>query len=313
MVDPIGRFAVLFADVSGSTRLYENLGDTEAFQMINECLGLVRTAVEGNGGRVVKTIGDEVMAVFPKADSAADAAIDMQTTVSRRAFSNGGRLTIRVGFNFGPAIEADGDVFGDSVNIAARMVALAKGEQVILSALTAERLTPQFRSRVRHIDSLTVKGKLEDLGICELLWQESEVELTMLNTRPRSLPARIRLRLGTHEIELDTTRPSCTFGRSSQNDFVITGRLASRVHARVERRRDKFVLIDQSSNGTLVAINGEPEVLLRREEMILRGAGRIVFGHAMGTDLGDAADVVKFSDNTISSSTSLPDVDRSPS
>ncbi len=94
------------------------------------------------------------------------------------------RLAIRVGFHVGPAIEVDGDVFGDSVNVAARMAALAKGEQVILSGETAEALSPLLRARVREIDSLTVKGKHKDIGIYELIWQSSEAELTSLSTRP---------------------------------------------------------------------------------------------------------------------------------
>lgn len=281
----MSQCTVLFADVCGSTRLYEMLGDAEALRTINQCLELVRSAVDEHRGRVVKTIGDEVMAAFSKIDDAADAAIDMQTNVAQQEFTPHFRLAIRVGFNFGPAIEVNGDVFGDSVNVAARMVALAKAEQVVLTAPTAAALALRLRSRVRQIDSLTVKGKLNDIDICELTWRDPEVELTMRNTRPRMLPARIRLRLGTLELGLDKTRPSCTLGRDPQNDLVIADLMASRMHARIERRRDKFVLIDESSNGTFVTIDGEPEVLLRREEMILRGAGRIRFGHASRGDV----------------------------
>jgi len=285
MPESMSQCTVLFADVCGSTRLYEMLGDAEALRTINQCLELVRSAVDEHRGRVVKTIGDEVMAAFSKIDDAADAAIDMQTNVAQQEFTPHFRLAIRVGFNFGPAIEVNGDVFGDSVNIAARMVALAKAEQVVLTAPTAAALALRLRSRVRQIDSLTVKGKLNDIDICELTWRDPEVELTMRNTRPRMLPARIRLRLGTLELGLDKTRPSCTLGRDPQNDLVIADLMASRMHARIERRRDKFVLIDESSNGTFVTIDGEPEVLLRREEMILRGAGRIRFGHASRGDV----------------------------
>jgi class 3 adenylate cyclase len=292
MPDDTCNRAILFADVSGSTRLYETLGDADALALITRCLALVRSACEGHGGRVIKTIGDEVMVMFPAADQAAEAAAEMQARVSTERLSDRVRLAIRVGFNFGPAIEVENDVFGDSVNVAARMVALAKGEQVILSAQTAAALAPTLRARVRQIDSLTVKGKHDDIGIYELIWQDSEAELTALATRPRALPAHIRLRHGTREIELDEARPSCALGRDGQNDVVIADRMASRVHARIERRRDKFVLVDQSSNGTFVAIEGEPEVQLRREEIILRGRGCISFGHAVQPEGGE---VVEFS------------------
>jgi hypothetical protein len=178
------------------------------------------------------------------------------------------------------------------VNVAARMVAQAKGGQVILSAAAVAALAAPLRARVRQIDSLNVKGKLDDIGIFELLWQDSEAELTAMATRPRALPAHLRLRHGARDLELDEARPSCTFGRDLSNDVVIADRLASRMHARVERRRDKFVLADQSSNGTYVTIEGEPEVALRREEMILRGRGRISFGHARGDGAGESVEFV---------------------
>lgn len=287
MIHDASNLAVLFADVSGSTRLYETVGDANALAAIGGCLSLVRAACEGHGGRVVKTIGDEVMAAFPTADQAAEAAAEMQARVSEQSSAGRIRLAIRVGFHVGPAIELDGDVFGDSVNVAARMTALAKAEQVILSGPAADALTPSLRSRVREIDSLTVKGKHKDIGIFELIWQASEDDLTALSTRPVRPSARIRLRHGAREIELGEVHSTLALGRDAQNDVVIADRMASRMHARIERRRDKFVLVDQSSNGTYVTVDGEPEIELRREEMILRGRGHVSFGHAYQDDAGE--------------------------
>ena len=276
--------AVLFADVSGSTRLYESLGDTEALATIGRCVALMSTVCVGHGGRVVKTIGDEVMAVFPSADTAAQAAAEMQARISEHPPVGGSRLAIRVGFHLGPAIETDGDVFGDSVNVAARMAALAKREQIILSSHTADALAPWLRARVREIDTLSVKGKSKDIGIFELIWQESDEDLTAVASRWKPLPARIVLRHGTKELVLDDSATTITIGRDADSDIVIADRKASRLHARVERRRDKFVIIDQSSNGTYVTVDGEPEIMLRREELMLRGRGHVTFGHAYAVD-----------------------------
>ena len=292
MTSAATEFAVLFADVSGSTRLYESVGDAAALDTIGRCLATMRTACEGHGGRVVKTIGDEVMAVFPGADHAAEAAAEMQARISEQPVEGRVRLAIRVGFHFGPAIEVEGDVFGDSVNTAARMAALAKSEQVILSGQTADLLSPLLRTRVRQIDSLTVKGKHKDIGIFELIWQGPDADLTALATRPIHVPARILLRHGEREIELNEARPGMTLGRDPQNDVVIADRMASRLHARIERRRDKFVLVDQSSNGTFVTIEGDAEIQLRREEIVLRGRGRATFGHVWK---GAADEVLTFS------------------
>jgi adenylate cyclase len=284
MAEVPSSMAVLFADVCGSTRLYESLGDTEALATIGRCVAVISTVCVGHGGRVVKTIGDEAMAVFPSADLAAQAAAEMQARISEQSPVGGSRLAIRIGFHLGPAIETEGDVFGDSVNVAARMAALAKREQIILSADTADALAPWLRARVRVLDTLTVKGKAQDMGIVELIWQESEEDLTAVATRWKPLPARIVLRRGTKELVLDETASAITLGRDEENDIVITDRKASRLHARVERRRDKFVIIDLSSNGTFVTVDGEPEIMLRREELILRGRGHVAFGHAYQDD-----------------------------
>jgi adenylate cyclase len=286
--------AVLFADVSGSTRLYEAFGDELALATIERILTLVKGVCEEQGGRVVKTIGDEAMAVFLTADQAAKAAWDMQVKVSALAPVGTSHLAIRVGFHFGPALEVNGDVFGDSVNVASRMVALAKGEQVITSAQTADTLAPWLRARARELDSLTVKGKVKDIGIFELIWQEAQEDMTMMVAPRKKAPARIRLRHGTVDVELGEEHAQFTFGRGAQNDAVILDRMASRAHARIERRRDKFVVIDQSSNGTYVTIEGEDEIQLRREELLLRGRGHLSFGHS-ATDEEAPAEIVTFS------------------
>ena len=276
--------AVLFADIAGSTRLYEQLGDAKALSTIDQCLALVRDASAGHDGRIVKTIGDEAMVVFPSADQAVKAAGEIQLRMNSFADESSVRVAFRIGVHCGAAIEAqDGDVFGDSVNVAARMVALAKSGQVILTASTAEGLSPQLRGKVREVDVMTVKGKDKDIAIMELVWLDS-AELTTLTTRPKLRVSRLQLLHGTREIDLGPGATSLTIGRDTQNDVVIADRLASRQHARIERRRDKFVVVDQSSNGTFVTIEGEPEVQLRREEMMLRESGHISFGHAYEAD-----------------------------
>ena len=287
MSQPDTELAVLFADVSGGTRLYEKLGNAQALVAVARCLDLVRAVCEGRSGRVVKTIGDEAMTVFRSVDETAEAAAEVQAKLAELAPVGGTRLAMRIGFHLGPAIEAEGDVFGDCVNVAARMVALAKAGQVITSSETVAALSPWLRSRFRELDSLTVKGKAQDVRICELLWQESADELTALSTRPKSQPAKMWLRLGEREIELTESQDALTLGRDLQCDVVIGDKMASRMHARIERRRDKFVLVDQSSNGTYVTVDGEKEILVRREELVLRGRGQICFGHAAQAGTSD--------------------------
>jgi class 3 adenylate cyclase len=276
--------AVLFADISGSAKLYETLGDAEALATVERCLAIIQQACVDSGGRIVKTIGDEVMAVFAAADGAARAATDMQSRVSAQRTSRGTPLAIHVGFNFGPVLEEGNDVFGDAVTIAARLSTLARGGQVFTSAPTVAELAPALRARTRSQQAHTVKGKQKDIDLFELVWQETEDELTALSTHVKFRPAHLTLKHGDRQIDLSEAVPTLSIGRDLQNDVVISDRKASRLHAHIERRRDKFVLVDHSSNGTYVTVQGEAEIVLRREELVLRNRGHVSFGHAYQDD-----------------------------
>lgn len=287
------NLCVLFADVAGSTRLYERLGDAEALHAVERCLNRVDRVVASYKGRVIKTIGDEIMAVFDTAEEGMQAACDMQQRIEDLPPISGVKLSIRVGFHFGSAIEDKNDVFGDTVNVSARMTALAKGGQIITTGDAIDALPPLLRQSSREIDAIAIKGKAEVMRVCEVLWQESD-DLTMKSasivpTAP--LPLMVKLRHGNAEITLDSAHPLASLGRDLGCDIVIHDPRASRTHGRIELRRDKFVLVDQSTNGTYVTFHGEAEFVLKREETFLRNRGRISFGHPWAQD---KAEVVEF-------------------
>jgi adenylate cyclase len=272
--------AVLFADVVGSTRLYETFGDDQAKQMIDECLNALRSVVRQYGGRVIKTIGDEIMCVLPSADNGCLAATDMQHKIMALPPVSSFKRSLRIGFHFGPVIEENSDVFGDTVNLAARMTGLAKGMQIITTGATVTCLSPMLKQSTRNIAVLPVKGKGDDVEVCEIIWQGDD-ELTM-STASIAVTAKIvtlSLQHAGQVLELDYD--NIVLGRDAQCNVVISDRNASRQHARIERRRDKFFLVDQSTNGTFVVSQNEPEVVLRREELMLRGNGLIGFGHSV--------------------------------
>jgi class 3 adenylate cyclase len=283
--------AILFADISGSTRLYETLGDAEALSTIARTLEVIRRICEEHGGRVVKTIGDEAMAIFPNAANAAFAAISMQTQVSQMRTRLGAPMAIHSGFHFGPVIDERNDVFGDSVNVAARLTELAKAGQTLVSADTGNVLSPSLRSRMRMQATHTVRGKQDDIAVYELIWQESVEELTAMAPRAAVAAARLTLKHGETVVNLGPTVNAFTFGRDAQTDMMIYDKMGSRLHARIERRAHKFVLVDLSTNGTYCAVDGEGEIELRHEEFTLRGRGRIVFGHRY---VGEPCEKVEF-------------------
>ncbi len=260
--------------------MYETLGDASARQRVAECLALLTAEILRHQGTVVKTIGDEVMSTFPSAAAAVQAACAMQEALTAKASQGQVSLAIRVGMHYGPVLVEEGDVFGDAVNVAARMVSLAKAGQVITTAQTVATLPPALRAATRYIDRAWVKGKQEELDIYEVIWREDDLtrmEASPLPPPPRS-QARLWLRVHERELALDPARPSVTLGRGQQNDIVMQDEYISRLHARIEYRRSKFVLLDQSTNGTFVRTADGKVTTLRREEMVLQGSGVISLG-----------------------------------
>lgn len=287
-------FAILFADVSGSTVLYETLGDRRALKAVESVLDELRAATGAREGRVVKTLGDEIMAVFPTAGAAAAAAIEMQERVAGIKSHGALRLGVRIGFHAGPVLEEGGDFFGDAVNTAARMAGVAKSGQIVTTASTAEALPQEMLARTRDLDRLAVKGKQAELQVFELLWRDDD-DLTVLGTSEQMLdsPARVlRLTHGERSLVMDADLTMVLIGRDAASDIVIAHRSASRLHGRIERRKANYFYTDLSTNGTYVTIGRDAEIRLRREEIMLRGQGRLAYGHS-GKDA--RAEIVRFS------------------
>jgi len=278
------ELAILFADVVGSTQLYEELGDTRAREMVGKCVEIMRNATEDNGGKVIKTIGDEVMATFAEADQAIAAARAMQEQIAAATelAHDNGHVAIRVGCHFGPVVQEMRDVFGSAVHTANRMTSQAKAHQIVTTLATVERLSPELRPMARQIDVATVRGKAEEVILFEIVWQPDEAT-SMLPTVPWShdksrKAKRLKLKCRGTEIIVGEGRKSASLGRSDENDVVVKGNLISRVHARIESTRDRFTLVDESTNGTFVQSDEGDEIFVRRDSTVLKGKGIIGLG-----------------------------------
>src|SRR6266540_5883458 len=210
MAEQPSEAAVLFADVSGSTKLYEIAGDAVAHAAIEKCVNVMRDKTVKAQGRVIKTIGDEVMASFPTADAAADAAIEMQSGIAELPLVGTTKIGIRIGFNFGPIVERDGDIFGDAVNLAARLSHVAAKDQIITARETVVRMSPMLKSATRAITTIQVKGKAQEIQVYELIWQQSEDMTTLASQKSVYKPknAKLRLMVQGNEVILSSERPA---------------------------------------------------------------------------------------------------------
>jgi class 3 adenylate cyclase len=281
------ELAIVFADVVGSTKLYELLGDARARDMVGICIDVMRAATEEHHGTVIKTMGDEVMATFPTADDALNAAAQMQKQITLHPALKVDEhsVAIRIGCNFGPVVLENRDVFGSTVHTANRMTSQAKAGQIITTATMVEQLSSEWRASVRQIDVATLKGRSSEVALFEVLWQTDDVTSMVpaiaTTARDRShKPQRLRLRYQGQEVLVQEGCANITMGRAEENDLVVKGNLISRLHARVEFNRNKFTLIDQSTNGTFVIGKDGEEAFVRRDSMQIRGEGLIGLGKA---------------------------------
>lgn len=286
----------MFADVTGSTRLYETLGDEDANRIIGKVLDVMAKVTEMYQGFVIKTIGDEIMCRFNSANDCVRAAKEIQEEISSGIQGETVPISIKVGLHYGPAIlMEDGDVFGDAVNVASRMAGIAKGSQIITTQDTVRLLDADLQDMSRQFDKTNVKGKEEEIIVYQVVWEQSD-DVTRIEIQTGE--SEDETRYLTLEFRGDTNRIASTdmrtfvIGRGVQSDLLCQTRLASRTHAVVEFRRGKFLLMDQSSNGTFVKTDDGENIFLRRQELMLWGSGYIGLGEEVSKE--DPNDVIRY-------------------
>ncbi len=267
---PKGHRVVAFVDVVDSVGLYHRVGDEVAHLRIDEALALADAcAVEGDG-RCIKRNGDELLLLFPSADAACNAL---------RAIQIDAQLPLRVGAHAGALIHKRGDVFGDTVNIAARMVSIARAREIVISETVQSRLNQELRNVCRRFEQVRLRGTERTMAIYHLCWEPATATHFNFSVR-RTEVSRRRLLLKTKSGPLALTREQeLTIGRDPQCDVVIDDPRVSRFHATLEWHRGAVVLRDHSTNGSFVRpTNDTHPHFVRREVLRIRGAGELNFG-----------------------------------
>jgi len=284
---------VMFADVVGSTAMYDNMGDTDARERISRALNTLISICKRHKGVLIKTIGDEILVYFLDVDLSLMAAQTIQETMEDdRAPATVG-ISIRIGLHYGSAILDNNDIFGDTVNVAARIAGMAKARQILYSDSLAGRIhSSNLNEKTRKFDRVQVKGKEKALDIFQLSWEEDGEITDLLTGNMFAIPAKtenfkeLLLAYHSQSFKIDLSAKPVSLGRDNICTLKITGSLISRLHAQIKVQRGKFILVDQSTNGSYVCINDQQKVFLRREELTLFGRGKITLGKPV-EDSGD--------------------------
>lgn len=277
------KLAILFADISGSTALYDKLGDELARQLVARCISIMSSGITIYRGTLVKTLGDEIMCTFPSAEAALRAACEMQMAIKTDSQNSKHPLFIRIGFHFGDVLYEAGDIYGDAVNVAARVTDITRTNQIMTTTAAVEALPRELQEKTRKIMRAEFKGKQEPFDIYQVTWERDDVESTRIGIPAyRKHAATEELTLRYHDVVMQVNEliRSTLIGRDATCQLVIKNDFASRQHAHIELRLGKFIIADHSSNGTYIRFNTGQIVRIIREEAVLVGAGSISLGQS---------------------------------
>jgi adenylate cyclase len=274
------ELTIMFADIVGSTRLYEIMGDEVAEKLVTTTLKQLSGIVSKFHGVTIKTSGDDVMCSFSNVENALNAARDMHLFLAERtAPSRDYKIAIRIGAHKGPVIKTDGDLYGDAVNLAARVAALARGGKTLITGYTLEQLAAATQKRCSHFTTTTVKGKELPIDVYDVVWEQTD-ELTRIvgNDVAVAMQSILTIQYEDNIIKMSAnTVTSTTVGRGQDCDLIIPSQQASREHCKIECNRGKFILVDNSANGSYVN-HDQTELFFHQERVPLLGEGSISLG-----------------------------------
>ena len=289
---------VLFADLRGSTSLFETLGNAEATSVVTHCVNALARPVNDHGGHVVKTLGDGLMAVFAESGPAVQAAVVMHEVLeaivqkgSERGASSGLRaLRLQVGMARGEVVEMGGDCFGDAVNVAARLIDHAGDNETLVTVDVLRGLGLDMQARFRSLDRLALRGRAEPVSVHVLGRRRGgDAAVTQFgDVAIAGEPEGLRLTWSDLSRVFDSRQLPVVLGRSPQASFCVDDSRVSRSHARIDWYGGSFQLTDLSYNGTYVRFNDGEIVSLRRGSCTLHGSGTVGLG-ASPTDPGAAS------------------------
>jgi adenylate cyclase len=272
MVAPAYR-TVMFLDMRDSTRLYEALGDAAAEYTLRRAFNLCARQIQAAQGTVVRSTGDGLLAFFNDAAAALAAAQQIQVALRKHKIDG-----MAIGVHGGHVLPVKGDLYGDVVNVAARLCALALGGEILSTTETAQSVPAAVYANVQNMDSFFVKGRREPVHVVKVHWNRSKEETAYHHLEKHAALQSLWIEAGSRSYVVGVQQAEVTVGRADA-DILIADTMVSRRHAVIKHMSGRFVLTDQSLNGTFIRYDTAQEVFVRRESVDIVGAGAIGFGN----------------------------------
>ena len=282
--EPKQHVAIMFVDICGSTVLFDQTTDVSALKRVAKRLDGLTAIAEAAGGCIIRSRGDDLLCTFVSVKEGLAAAKKMTSN------SLPDLLPIHIGMHFGPVIAARGDIFGDAVNVAARMLDLANPGEIIVTEEFAQNLSAMEKGSLRALKQHSVKGKGDPLKIYSVVDGHDVTQIFQFDAAEDPAPQshgnlgespKAKVSLDFREANLVRAEGEAVLiGRSEHCDLVVDENCVSREHATIAVRRGRVILTDRSSTGTYIRPQGGEAFFVCRETLHLLGVGELSFGRS---------------------------------
>ncbi len=271
--------AILMADVSGSTPLYERHGDQIASKLVFECVEGMQHIANKRGGEFVRSKGDDVLCLFQNPDQALVAAKEILD------HGQAGSVSVHGGLHWGSVVWRGTELFGGAVNVAARLSSQAKDNEVLMSGTFTDRISPDKTHDLRPMGEITLRGTAVPTEIFALLATDesgatrliAQTQMFDLHRQVAESGNYIRLNCGAWSRDVKEGE-EITIGRSSDCDLVLALPWVSRVHAAIQVRAGLVEISDRSVAGCTLNVGDATGYFIRRQTVSLTGNGTIEIG-----------------------------------
>lgn len=272
MIESVTR-AVLLADVAGSTQLYETVGDEAAIRLVGECVDRMATITRDHGGTFVHSKGDDALCVFADASKAVQAASEMLGSGPT------GDVVLHGGLHWGSVLLTRNEVFGDAVNLTARLASLANSGEVLISAELVAELSEGERGMLRAMSQMAVKGKAQPVDVYALLEPQlgraTQVTLAGRSDQGGRAIVQVHFAGAAHIIQ---DGGGLTVGRAEDCDVPVRDQRVSRQHGSFVVRHGLVEFRDRSSSGSYIRLGDNDAFFVRRQNVVLSGTGIVGLG-----------------------------------
>lgn len=285
MSAPAGDRFILVAEVADRARLFLTLGDKETHHAVERCINRMERAATSFKGVVAEVREGRLAAGFACAGAALDAAVEMQARIEALPPVSGVTLAIRVGIDVEESVRRPDVSSGNAGDVLSQLSAIGAPGRILVSGKVVDRLPLPQQAMARPVDGIAMA-----VGATGRVFEIVRTGIGGSGTMSPDGPApivRLRLRVSGSDTFLGPDRPMASMGRDSGSDIVIRDSRASRNHGHIELRRDRYVLVDRSTNGTYVSFDGGEQLVLRCDEAVLCGRGQIRLGHSTGAHMDE--------------------------